>query len=258
MAYRYSLNIKKEKKNMQKNKQKILALLFAAIFAASTICVLIPTTNAHDPPWSLPTYSFINIAPAPIGVGQTVNVNFWLNVPPPTASGAYGDRWQNMYVIVTHPDGTEETLGPFSSDDTGGSFTTYTPSTTGEYTFQMSFPGETLEGTNLQRPNAYVGDYYEPSESNVFHLTVQEEPIGIRTSNPTANRVLDTTHLRPKQRLMVCNRRCLAWPWSFNICKHRPIQPSRRLRTLHYRAKQRTHNVDQTNRLWRCYGRRIW
>ena len=163
---------------MRQTKQKALALLFVTIFAASTILVLIPTTSAHDPAWSLPTYSFINIAPAPIGVGQTVNVNFWLQVPPPTASGSYGDRWQNMYVIVTRPDGTEEKLGPFSSDDTGGSHTIYTPSVVGNYTFQMSFPGETLQGTNLMFPNDYVGDYYEPSVSNVFHLTVQDEPIG--------------------------------------------------------------------------------
>ncbi len=160
-------------------KEAIFALLVIAILAISAVPMLsVPTAEAHDPPWSLPTYAFINVAPAPIGVGQTVNVNFWLNVPPPTASGAYGDRWENLTVVVTAPDGHEDTLGPFTSDDTGGAFTTYTPDQVGDYTFQMFFLGETLRGENLQRPNDYVGDYYEPSQSNVFHLVVQEEPIG--------------------------------------------------------------------------------
>ncbi len=105
----------------------------------------------------------------------------WLNVPPPTASGAYGDRWENLTVVVTSPDGTKQTLGPFKSDDTGGSFTTYTPHATGNYTFQLFFLGETLRGDNPapgSRTNDYVGDYYKPSESNIFTLTVQDEPIG--------------------------------------------------------------------------------
>lgn len=167
---------------MQKVKGKILALLVLAILAASTFyAAAIPATSAHDPAWSLVTYSFVNVAPAPIGVGQTVNVNFWLNVPPPTANGAYGDRWTNLTVVVTSPDGTKETLGPFTTDDTGGSHTTYTPHTTGNYTFQMFFLGETLRGDNPypgMPVSAYVGDYYQPSESNIFTLVVQDEPIG--------------------------------------------------------------------------------
>ena len=163
-------------------KNKAMTILFLAILTIPMVATIIPNANAHTPAWSLPTYAFINIAPAPIGVGQTVNVNMWLQVPPPTASGAYGDRWENLTVKVTHPDGTIETLGPFESDDTGGTSTRYTPSKVGNYTFQLFFGGETLAGANtangLPSTNPFVGDYFEPSESNVFHLTVQEEPIG--------------------------------------------------------------------------------
>ncbi len=114
----------------------------------------------------------------PIGVGQMVYVNFWLQAPPPTARAGYGDKWTNMTVVVTKPDGTKETLGPFTSDDTGGTSTRYTPSEVGEYTFQLVFLGEELLGLNPRpgsRPSPYIGDYYEPSESNLFHLIVQEE-----------------------------------------------------------------------------------
>ena len=90
-----------------------------------------------------------------------------------------------MTVKVTHPDGTSETLGPFTSDATGGSHTVYTPSVVGNYTFQMFFGGQTLTGQNLAPgtpttgpfANAFIGDYFQPSQSNVFTLTVQQESI---------------------------------------------------------------------------------
>jgi len=141
-----------------------------------------PLAFAHDPPWQIPTYSFCSVSPNPIGVGQQVNVNFWITIPPPTAQAQYGDRWGNMTVKVTRPDLTIETLGPFTSDATGGSHTIYTPAVAGNYTFQMFFGGQTLVGNNLapgDDPSNYVnvGDYYKPCSSNVFLLTVQEESI---------------------------------------------------------------------------------
>jgi outer membrane protein assembly factor BamB len=166
------------------NKRKTIAIVIAVLLtvtmASSTI--LIPNVNAHDPAWQIPTYSFIVVSPSPIGVGQTANVNFWVNLPPPTASAQYGDRWNNLTVVVTKPDGSKQTLGPFTSDATGGTFTTFTPDVVGNYSFQMFFGGQTLEGKNpppgppTSNPN--IGDYYKPSESNVYTLTVQEEQIG--------------------------------------------------------------------------------
>src|SRR5208337_380559 len=166
---------------MQKLKSKTMAILFAVILTLSmeASMILIPNASAHSPGWNIPTFSFCSVSPNPIGIGQTVNVNFWVNLPPPTASAQYGDRWMGMKVIVTLPDGTTTTLGPFTSDDTGGSHTTYTPTVAGNYTFQMSFPGQTLAGANLPAGtvNPSIGDIYQPSKSNVFTLTVQQQPI---------------------------------------------------------------------------------
>ncbi|NLF87537.1 hypothetical protein GX563_01800 [Candidatus Bathyarchaeota archaeon] len=170
---------------MQKN-SKILAELAILVLAVSMATAVL-TVNAHTPPWSFDTYSFIVVSPNPIGVGQTINVNFWLGSPPPTASAQYGDRWTNLTVKVTHPDGTIETLGPFASDATGGTVTRYTPTVVGNYTFQCIFLGETLMGANPapgMPTSAYIGDYYEPSESEVFTLIVQEEPIEHASLNP--------------------------------------------------------------------------
>ncbi len=172
---------------MMKNKiSAILIVLFLTISMEASM-VLVPTTNAHSPPYQIPTYTFCSVSPNPIGVGQTVNVNFWVNEPPPTANAQFGDRWQGMTILVTKPDGTTETLGPFTSDATGGAHTTYTPDILGNYTFQMSFPGQTLAGNNPfpgVAPNEFIGDYYQPSKSNVFKVTVQEDQISYAGENP--------------------------------------------------------------------------
>jgi outer membrane protein assembly factor BamB len=187
LKYNYiaTLNLsKKEKTKMKTKKNKTIAITIALFltFSMATSMILVPTANAHTPAWNIPTYSYCSVSPNPIGVGQSARVNFWVDMPPPTASSQYGDRWMGMTVKVTLPDGTTTTLGPFTSDDTGGTHTTYTPTVVGNYTFQMSFPGQTLAGNNLQPgttaayyPN--IGDYYKPSISNVFTITVQQEPI---------------------------------------------------------------------------------
>lgn len=53
----------------------------------------------------IPTYSFINVAPNPCGVGQDVTVDFWLAVPVPGNVVA-----QNMTVYVTPPGGAQTSL----------------------------------------------------------------------------------------------------------------------------------------------------
>ena len=113
----------------------------------------------------------------------------------------------SMTVTVTKPDGTTETLGPFTSDDTGGTFTTYTPDALGNYTFQMNFAGQTLAGNNLapeyhQPDPVSIGDYFQPSISNVFKLTVQQEQYHYAGSYPASNKLLDTPNIRRKQQLV--------------------------------------------------------
>ena len=104
---------------MKKTKIATIALISTIIF--SVIIVSLPTINAMD----VPTYAFLAVSPNPIGVGQEAIVMFWLSLVPPTAAGSAGDRWENMIVEVTQPDGTKETLGPFKSDPVGSAWTSY-------------------------------------------------------------------------------------------------------------------------------------
>ena len=174
---------------MQKIKNKTITILIAAVLTISTLAPLIFAPNAIAANPSVATFAFINVAPDPVGLGQSVTIGMWLAQPPPTASGPYGDRWENFKVTVTKPDGTTETLGPFTSDDTGGTYTIYTPTQLGNYSLVFNYPGQTLEGKNLipgaaATIKAYIGYYYQPSKSNVFTLVVQEEPVLARPITP--------------------------------------------------------------------------
>jgi len=176
---------------MLKLKDKIAAITIAIFFVLSMAACMttIPITDAHNPPFTIPTFAYISVQPNPCGIGQMASVNFWIDQVPPTANQAWGDRWQNYMVKVTKPDGTTESLGPFISDAAGGGHTYYTPSSLGNYTFVFSFPGQTLAGynlapgfTNASYPN--VGDYYSPSTSVPYVLTVQQEPSPLLPQNP--------------------------------------------------------------------------
>lgn len=153
---------------------------------------------------TFPTYAFLSVQPNPAAVGQTVFVNFFLDKTPPTAADQYGDRWHGFKVTVTKPDGTTETLALGShsnSDAVGGSYTSYTPTTVGTYTFVFSFPGQTITGDN---PNpitgtanaAYIGDYYQPSTSDPVTLVVQQQQVTTVPSKSASNRILEPTNIR--------------------------------------------------------------
>lgn len=178
--------------NKLKNKTVIIAIATILVLSMTMSMTLVPSVHAHTPPISIPTYASLSVEPNPIGLGQTAYVGFWLDKVPPTAYQQYGDRWQNFTLTVTNPDKTTSTLGPFTSDDTGGSHTTFVPSKTGNYTFVFNFPGQTLAGYN---PSpiigsyyaAFIGDYFEPSTSAPVTLTVTTTQVTTQatTSVPT-------------------------------------------------------------------------
>lgn len=152
---------------------RVLVLLLTLAMAA--IGIGINSTKAAE----VETYMFITVAPNPVGKGQTVFVMFWLNVYPPTAAGAGGDRWRGITVTIWKPDNTTEIKGPFTSDPVGGAYFAYTPDQVGTYYFQAHFPGQVLEaGPNPYPPGLiWVGTYFKPSTSKKVALVVQEEPV---------------------------------------------------------------------------------
>jgi outer membrane protein assembly factor BamB len=173
---------------MRKTSNKTISTIIA-ILLMSTIAIpifaILPSTNAHDPPWDVPTYAYINAAPNPVGVNQTVNVVFWLNAYMPTAAGNAGDRWF-FYLDITTPDNSTETVGPFTSDPAGGSYYPYKPAETGKYTFTVRFGPQVLTGSNgtgIYNYNIAINNTYLASSATTT-LTVQEEQLPSSPSFP--------------------------------------------------------------------------
>jgi len=161
-----------------KGKTSTITAALLIILAMAISLVALPVANAHDPAWNVPTYAYAAASPDPVGVHQTVTLVFWVDKIPPTAAGMAGDRW-TFYVDITTPDGTEESLGSFTSDPVGGSWTSYTPDQVGTYTVTCSFPDQVVtgsEGTGIYNYNIAINDTYLASSATTT-FTVQEEPI---------------------------------------------------------------------------------
>ncbi|MCW4017695.1 MAG: hypothetical protein NWF00_03295 [Candidatus Bathyarchaeota archaeon] len=166
----------------RKTKASVVALLLVASVAVT--CLALPATYAHEPPLSVPTWSYVAVTSNPIGVNQEMVIIFWLDKVPPTANGAYGDRW-TFYLDISKPDGSEQTLGPITSDPVGSAYQLYTPDQIGTYSVAARFIGLTITGLPLNPAQttatatgaATVGDDYLASTSDPQEFVVQKDPI---------------------------------------------------------------------------------
>ena len=158
---------------MNSIKNKIAAIIMSVLMitvigGAVAMAAHAQTAGSID----VPTIAFCNVAPNPCGVGQTVTVDFWLAVPLFDSERAVG-----MTIYVTPPGGTQTSLGTFTTDTTGGTFTTYTPTTVGNYTFQLKYAGQQYTGADSQY-------YNEPSISEPATLIVTSTPRGGLADTP--------------------------------------------------------------------------
>lgn len=103
---------------IMRNKNATFAIVILLTLSMLSSTMLLQNASAHAPAWTIPTWAYISVMPNPVGVGQTTFLGFWIDKVPPTAYQEYGDRWHNFKVTVTKPDGTTETLGPFTSNGT--------------------------------------------------------------------------------------------------------------------------------------------
>ncbi len=169
--------------------KKLSTTAFILVLAISLMLTAFSTVNAHEPPLEIPTTAYIVVAPNPIGVNQETFVVMWVHPNPPTASGIGGDRWRDMTLTVTAPDGGIENFGPWDSDATGTKYILYTPNQIGDYEFTFNYPGQVLSwygptGLPPGDPNyvigrgqdVFVNDTFLESSATAF-LTVQSDPI---------------------------------------------------------------------------------
>ncbi len=175
-------------KNINKKSMATLITLILMITIAIPLLDL-PVSNAHTPPWVIPTWTYLTVSPHVVGIGQQLLVVVFSNSVPPTAGGAYGDRFI-FYVDVTLPDETTKTLGPITSDPVGAGYTSYVPEQVGTYTFVARMVNATMTGLPLnpyvtaQPGTDYINDIYVASTSDSLTITVQNDPIDGWTETP--------------------------------------------------------------------------
>ncbi|HII86093.1 TPA: PQQ-binding-like beta-propeller repeat protein, partial [Candidatus Bathyarchaeota archaeon] len=158
---------------MQKSK-KAIAIFLLMTFAASLV-MAIPATQAQTPPEFRPV-AVIDAVPNPVGVGEDVLIRF--GVLQATGSPLWG--WTGVTVTVVKPDGTPQTLGPYTTDSTGATYANYKPTAVGTYKFTTNYPQQTVPETffDLERGVLiFEGTVMLASTSETIDLVVQQDPL---------------------------------------------------------------------------------
>ena len=162
---------------LQRNKT-LSTIALILILTASAIMASMPIGAAHTPSWKVPTYLYISVSQNPAGVNQQIWMTVWLNNVPPGANGFGGDRFRGITISISKPDGTTETLGPFTSDPIGTKSFTYIPTQVGTYYIQAIYPGQvwlnSAPGVGIPGdPTDFVNDTFLASTSSKLEVTVQ-------------------------------------------------------------------------------------
>ncbi len=152
------------------NHQKATTLATVIIVSLLFSVALVTAIQTAAAEMQIGTKAFVACAPAPLGVGQTTSVTLFIEPIPPTPA----DRFHNLEVTITSPDGKTESKGPYSTWETGTSSFLYTPANTGTYTIELNYPGETFEST---------GATYTSAQASTT-LTVQQEQIASWQETP--------------------------------------------------------------------------
>ena len=154
--------------------KNLMAITIIMLLATSTFVLLLPTTEAHDPPWAFPSYAYCVPAPDPIGVGQPGAIVMWVDYPMPGARVTNDFRRHDYTLTITAPDGTVETQHwDVIQDTTSIQYTQYTPSQVGQYMLKFDYGGQTFEWDT-----EFKGDTYAPA-TRTINWTVQEDPVDV-------------------------------------------------------------------------------
>jgi hypothetical protein len=160
-----------------RTKTSVIAIAIFLVISMGASIILLPTSSAHTPVWQIPTFAYIQAVPNPIGVGQTATVYMWLSNTYDGASKINDYRFHNYNLTMTAPDGTI-TSQTFANimDPTSNQFYSFTPTKTGTYSFNFTYPGQAVNDYSHLSTSLYINDTYLPSTSSTT-LTVQDAQI---------------------------------------------------------------------------------
>ncbi len=151
------------------NKKTLISIILMIILCLPLMMQMSHTTvRAAD----VPVYLKVYASPNPVGLGQTEFLSLFFTKPIPNVAGQY---YHGMTLKVIKPDGTNDTLGPYTADTTGGvGGIKYVPATLGNYTVQAFYPGQTIN----------TGDNLLPTNSVPANFTVQQQLVSSYSSPP--------------------------------------------------------------------------
>ena len=161
--------------NKMKTKNAIGILLIFAFLTSVVTSIQLNPVNAQAAT-TQKTYAIVDAIPNPTGVGQAALLKFGVS----QALGSADLMWTGIKMTITRPDGTTETLGPFTTDSTGSSYTTYTPTQVGNYTITTNFPNNTVAAPGFM--DFERGSYIAPgtvmlASTATMTLEVTEQPL---------------------------------------------------------------------------------
>jgi outer membrane protein assembly factor BamB len=162
------------------NKKSLFALTLAIILTVPMMMQLGQVSGKTT--INVPDYLYVNAAPNPIGVDQTTYISLFFSKPIPqlnsTSFFLAATEYTDITINVVKPDGTNETLGPYTSDTSGGvAAVAFVPTVTGNYTLQGVFPGQSL-GTS----STGVTYNMDPDLSPAVKLVVQQAAVSTYSS----------------------------------------------------------------------------
>ncbi len=190
------------------NRTKLLAMIAIVLFTASIVLVQMPVKPAQaqlaaKQPYIGPlkagdtaavtavTRAFLSFAPNPIGVGQMLLVNIWINPALPSNDVIIPD---GGYVItITKPDGTKDVKTMRSEPATAANWFQYVPDQIGTWKIKFEFLGtyfptgwyyngqivtnSSLVGQTYSMGNNTISTYFKPSSTEEQSLTVQQDQV---------------------------------------------------------------------------------
>lgn len=167
---------------MKSKNNKTIATILLATLIISIASISLPANSKVEQigapqltPWptappqgvtpnvTVTTTAFISVSPNPIGQGQTVLINIWLEPPI-----QYNRFYSGYTITITKPDNSTETIGPLNSyqgDSTA--WVQYSVDQVGTYKFKFNFPGNYFK----------AGWYY----NGVYYATTADLPPGVNT-----------------------------------------------------------------------------
>jgi hypothetical protein len=134
------------------------------------------------------TIAYMSFRPNPVGLGQPILVNLWLQPP------IHAARYLTDYTVtITKPDGTQDVVKMNSYQGDATAWFEYIADQIGIWKLKFDFPGGYYPAGNYSVTAAYLfgsvvgfskSVYYEPSSDGPYELVVQADQVGSWPASP--------------------------------------------------------------------------